>query len=445
MSEMYVKLSLLMFFEFAIWGAWCPVLAARLLGPLKMSGKQTGWIYAALPLASMISPPIAGYFADNVVDARWLLLGCHLIGAVLLFMAAKIEKFGPLFFVMLLYSLLFGASLPLVNTVMFRNLGDIDVTKIFIWAPVAWAAIGYVLTFSRNMKSKEGDGSDCLKLAALMSVIMIVVCAIQPQTVPQVSESTVALSDSFKDMSLVMFIVLSAAIAGMMQFYFLGTAQFMQDKGISSKYVPGAMALAQVTQAVATLLLLGLFFFSVPGPKWTLVIGAASWLVLFGVYTFLPKSVMIILAQPFHGFAYVFFIIAGQMFINEAVDPSLVASGQALIMWATNGIGLFLGTQLAGIVMDKNSVDGKFNWRGVFIVPFAIVLVGGILLIFGVQDPTKAKAAEPAESSVTIEEVVGEGDGQKLEALSNRIEAVEAKAEAKPAETAPAAEGEAKQ
>ena len=46
--DVYIRLSLVMFFEYAVWGAWAPVLAARLLGPLKMSGKQTGWIYTTL-------------------------------------------------------------------------------------------------------------------------------------------------------------------------------------------------------------------------------------------------------------------------------------------------------------------------------------------------------------------------------------------------------------
>ena len=41
--DLYTRLSAMMFMEYAVWGAWMPVLAARLLGPLKMSGKQTGY------------------------------------------------------------------------------------------------------------------------------------------------------------------------------------------------------------------------------------------------------------------------------------------------------------------------------------------------------------------------------------------------------------------
>ncbi len=41
-TKTYIALSVVMFLEYAIWGAWAPVLAARLLGPMKMTGKQTG-------------------------------------------------------------------------------------------------------------------------------------------------------------------------------------------------------------------------------------------------------------------------------------------------------------------------------------------------------------------------------------------------------------------
>jgi MFS family permease len=430
MNEMYFKLSLLMFFEYAIWGAWLPVLAARLLGPLKMNGKQTGWIYATLPIASMISPPIVGYIADNLCDARWLLLGCHLLGAILLFVSAKLKRFWPLFLVMFLYSLLYGATIPLVNTVMFRNLGDINVAYIFIWAPVAWALIGYILTGLRSLKSEEGDGSDCLKLAAILSLIMVVVCLFQPATVPQVSESNLTILDLLKDNAMLLFLIVSAAIAGMQQFYFLGTAQFMQNNGMSSKRVPLAMASAQIAQAVATLFLLSYFFTKCPGPKWTLVIGAVCWLVLFNIYTFFQKPGAIVAIQPFHGFAYVFFIFGGQMFANKMVGPEMVASGQALIMWATNGIGLFLGAQIAGVVMDRNSVEGQFNWKGIFKVPLVIIFVGTLILIFLIQDPVAPKAeAATGESEVVIEKVETTGDGATIEALTIEKKEAPAKSE----------------
>ena len=47
--------------------------------------------------------------------------GPLLIGAVLLFVAAKQTQFAPLFVVMLLYSLCYAATMPLVNAVLFAG------------------------------------------------------------------------------------------------------------------------------------------------------------------------------------------------------------------------------------------------------------------------------------------------------------------------------------
>ena len=69
--DLYLRLSALMFLEFAIWGAWMPVLAVRLLGPLKMSGKQTGWIYATLPLANALASGLY-YLGDFDAALDWV-------------------------------------------------------------------------------------------------------------------------------------------------------------------------------------------------------------------------------------------------------------------------------------------------------------------------------------------------------------------------------------
>jgi len=167
-----------------------PVLAARLLGPLKMTGQQTGWIYSTLPLATMISPLVAGQLADKYVDTGWILAISHLAGAVLLFAAARIQKFWPLFVVMLVYSMFYGATIPLVNSLMFTHLEGtkIDASMVFLWAPIAWASGRLHVVGWRMTRKTEGDGSDCLVFAAVLSIVMAAVCVAQPATRPKAAK-----------------------------------------------------------------------------------------------------------------------------------------------------------------------------------------------------------------------------------------------------------------
>jgi MFS family permease len=387
-STLYLKLSALMFLEYAIWGAWYPVLAARLLGPLKFSGKQTGWIYAALPLACIFMPLLAGQLADKSVNTERILAGAHLVGFLLLFIAACKKDFKSLFTVIFLYSLCYAATLPLVNSLMFHHLAknNIDTAKsayIFMWAPIAWALAGYFLTGWRWVFKTAEQGRDCLFLAAVLSVVMVVICGgFLPNTPPANTGGTPILDavGMLRIPSFLVFFLISMAAAGMMQFYFLGTAQFMQDNGIASKNVPASMAIAQAVQAAATLLLLSRLVAGV-GYRWTLVLGAASWLVLYVLYVIRRPAVVIVASQAFHGLAYVFFIIAGQMFAGSVAPEGTGGSMQALIFTAQSGLGLFLGTQLAGVVMDKFRVEGRFQWQKVWMVPWAIMSVCVIALV----------------------------------------------------------------
>ena len=389
---LYISLSVMMFLEFAVWGAWAPVLATRLLGPLKMNGKQTGWIYATLPMACIVAPLIAGQAADRWVNAEWILAGAHLLGAVLLLIAAKQERFWPLFAVMLLYSCCYAATLPLVNSVMFFHLAKVFSKpelipaasgKIFIFAPIAWALVGYFLTGWRWKFKTEGQGRDCLYLAAALSIIMGVSCLTLPATPPS-GTGGVALAQAYAWMmgkpDFVVFLLISMVVGGMMQFYFLGTGRFMIDMGVSGKVISGAMAIAQVVQAAATWLILDKCIEKL-GYQTTLIFGAASWAVLYFVYAHGRPRWLIVVSQAFHGLAYVLFIIAGQIYANNVALASINSSVQALVFAATTGLGLFLGTQLAGLVMDRCSTDGKFNWRPIWAVPCIITVAGVIALV----------------------------------------------------------------
>ncbi|MGA2254119.1 MAG: MFS transporter [Thermoguttaceae bacterium] len=396
--HIYIRLSLVMFFEYAVWGAWAPVLAARLLGPLKMSGKQIGWIYTTLPLACIVSPLLAGQLADRYLNLEWILAGAHLIAAILMIVAVRQKTFGGLFGTMLGWSFCYAATMPLVNSVLFSSVSDVPTKSlVFIWAPVAWALVGYSLSGWRVLRKAESDGTDALILSAALGLVTVVCCLFLPATPPTSQKTLFDALGFLQAPDFLLFIVTSLCVAGTMQFYFLGSGQYMMDRGISGKVVPGAMAMAQAAQALATFFALG-FALEKLGFKWTLVMGAGSWLLLYIIYTVKAPRGILVVAQVLHGLAYVMFIIVTQIYAESVAPRELLSSMQGLIFAATTGVGLFLGTQLAGFVMDRYSVNGKFQWPKIWAFPLVITLVGTLVLAMAFQGQGKV-IEKPAETT----------------------------------------------
>jgi MFS family permease len=322
-----------------------------------------------------------------------------------LFLAVKQRTFGGTFLVMLLYSLCYGATLPLVNAVLFAHVSDgVTQSWVFIWAPVAWALVGYALTGWRMTRKGEGDGSDCLVFAGLLSVLMAVCCLALPATAPA-GKGGVPIVDALAMLGqpdFLVFIVASLVIAGLMQFYFLGSARFMTDMGISGKAVPAAMAIAQAAQAIATIAALGPVREEL-GFKFTLALGAGCWAVLYAIYILGRPKALIIGSQALHGVAYVMFMIVGQIYAATVAPEAIRSSMQALIFAATTGVGLFLGSQLAGIVMDGFSVEGKFQWQKIWAVPLAIMLAGTLVLATVFKGDVPKEEKKPAAKTAATE------------------------------------------
>ena len=99
-----LRLSVMMFLQYAIWGSWAPVLSAYLQNDLGFSGIQSGFIYSLLPLATIISPFIAGQVADRYFASEKLIAMLQLSGGVVLLYAATITDYSAMIWVMLFYS-----------------------------------------------------------------------------------------------------------------------------------------------------------------------------------------------------------------------------------------------------------------------------------------------------------------------------------------------------
>jgi len=379
----FLSLSGMKFLEFTIWGAWAPVLASRLLGPLKMTGKQLGWIYATLPLACILAPMAAGQVVDRWVPTEIYMGVAHLVGALFLLGAAFSTRFWPLFFMMLGHCLCFGPTLAMVNSITFSHLPDPQVYYFWVrmWGAVSWVLIGWALTFWRRSGKTPVRASDALILAAICSLVMGLYSFTLPHTPPANSGAVampfVKAMSLLQDSNFLIFLVISFVVTTQLQFYYLGTARLLEDIGTSHAAIPAAMSVAQIAQVVAMAAILP-FIFTRLGFQWTLAMGTAFWLLLFLVYAKMKPRGLVIGSMALHGLAFAFFFDAAFIYIDaylKQVDKlDIRASAQSLYTVVTQGFGLFLGTQFTGIVMDRlRGADGKFRWRPIFLVPCALL------------------------------------------------------------------------
>ena len=93
---------------------------------LHFDGDQVGWMFSTTAVAAMISPLFVGYVADRFFATEKLLAGLHLIGAVLLAIAAFMHDFTKLFTVMQAYAICYMPTLALTNSISFANIADFE-------------------------------------------------------------------------------------------------------------------------------------------------------------------------------------------------------------------------------------------------------------------------------------------------------------------------------
>src|SRR4030095_5061856 len=143
-----LQLSVMMFLEFFIWGAWYVTMGTYITNTLHASGKQLGAAYSALAIATIFSPFFVGMIADKFFAAQKVLGVLHLIGAALFYYVTTVTNPDLFYWIILLYSLSFAPTLALVNSVAFRQMGDTtkQFASIRVLGTVGWIVAGWIIT-----------------------------------------------------------------------------------------------------------------------------------------------------------------------------------------------------------------------------------------------------------------------------------------------------------
>src|SRR5919107_471505 len=99
------RLSLMMFLNYVVWGAWYVTIGTYLTQTLNFSGTQAGAVFGTTALAAMISPFFVGLIADRHFSTERVLSAIHLIGGIFLSLVTRVTSFPAV------YALMFGYCL----------------------------------------------------------------------------------------------------------------------------------------------------------------------------------------------------------------------------------------------------------------------------------------------------------------------------------------------
>lgn len=384
------RLGIMMFLQYAIWGAWAPVLSSYLIGEAGFSGAQVGWIYALLPLATIISPFIGGQLADRYVSTEKLIGFLAFTGGLLLLLVSRVTDFRLMVWLMLAYCLLYAPTLALTNSIAMINLADSEKEfgAIRVWGTLGWIAAGWLLT---GWRSLAADGiapavaGDALVLAGLFSIVMGLQSLGLPHTPPRKEGvKPWAFLESLRMLRVrefAVFLGITFVVATELEFYYILTAPFLEsDIGVSSVNVPAVMTIAQVAEIFVMALLLSRFLERY-GMRRTLAIGVIAWPIRYIIFAIGAPGWLVIASLALHGFCYVFFFVAAFIYVDKVAPPDIRASAQSLIAIVSLGLGRFLGSLFAGAIRDAFTVAGDTNWTYVFLVPVALTVACAVAFL----------------------------------------------------------------
>ena len=289
-----VQLGAMMFLQYAIWGAWAPVLSSYLLNDLGFSGGQVGWLYALLPLATVVAPIIGGQVADRYFATERVIGVLAFTGGIVLTIVARTNDFELMFVLMLVYCMLYAPTLALTNSIAMINLKDSEKEfgAIRVWGTLGWIAAGWMLTGWRWLG--EGDvvpamQGDMLFLAGMLSIAMGLQAFLLPHTPPQKEGvSPWAFLESVKMLKIkdfAVFVGITFVVATELEFYYILTAPFLESDaiGVSARNIPAVMTIAQFAEIFVMAFLLS-WALKKHGMRKTLAIGVIAWPIRYIIF-----------------------------------------------------------------------------------------------------------------------------------------------------------------
>src|SRR5271155_1582616 len=406
---MKVRLALMMFLEYFIWGAWYVTLGTWLGQSLRFSGAEIGLVAGTTAVGAIVSPFLVGIIADRLFATQKVLAAVHLLGGLLLVAASLRSSFLPVYILVLLHALCYMPTMALTNSLAFRQMKDpkTEFGPIRVLGTGGWIVAGLLIGTLRLEAT-----SVPMRVAAGASFLMALYALTLPDTPPLMKSVQFRMSDLFpmevrrlfRERSFAIFAMASFLICIPLQFYYAFTNLFLNEAGVRN--AAGKMTGGQMSELFCMLLIP--WFFRRLGVKYMLVAGMSAWVLRYLLFAYgnADSNVwMFWLGILLHGICYDFFFVTGQIYIDRKASAALRAAAQGLITFITYGAGMFVGSWLSGYVVDLYTLTGvngliTHAWRSIWLVSAACSAVVLVLFFFTFKESDRmTSTAHEAEAA----------------------------------------------
>ncbi|NOT51195.1 MAG: nucleoside permease [Chitinophagaceae bacterium] len=368
-----IRLTVLSFLQFYVWGAWLITFATYFFTNGLGTGSQFSDIFSTLAIASIIMPALTGIIADRWINAEKLYGVLHILYGGFLFYVTQVNDAGSLYYVILGAMLCYMPTISLSNSISYTILknNNYDVVKVF--PPIrVWGTIGFIAAmWTTNLSGSKANTNQFIiggAAAILLGIYSFTLPKCPPQKAiskgaPLIEQLGLKAFTLFAKYKMALFFIFSMFLGAALQLTNMYGDVFLDDfrkvpafgpDSFVVKYSTIVMSISQISETVFILTIP--FFLKRFGIKKVMLFSMIAWVLRFALFSYgNPEEFlwMIILSCIIYGMAFDFFNISGSLFVETTTDPSIRSSAQGVFMMMTNGIGAFLGSKISGFIIDK--------------------------------------------------------------------------------------------
>lgn len=392
-----VRLCIMMFLQFFIWGGWFVTLGTFLGNNINATDGEIAQAFSTQSWGAILAPFIIGIIADRYFNAEKILGILHLLGGLLMYLMYGTSSFDLFYPYVLGYMILYMPTLALVNSVSFNQMKNPakEFSLVRVFGTLGWVVAGLLISYAFNWDSEVGIQEGLLRNTFLMTAIASAILGVFSFTLPKTPPK--AASDKkpsvkelmgldalklFKDRNFLVFFISSILICIPLAFYYQNANPFLVEIGMENP--TGKMTLGQISEILFMLLLP--YFFTKFGFKKTILVAMLAWVVRYVLFAFGDVGelgFMLLIGIALHGICYDFFFVSGQIYTDSKAGEKYKSSAQGLITLATYGIGMLIGFWIAGKISNSYLLtNGSHIWETIWLYPAGFALF--VMVVFAV-------------------------------------------------------------